>query len=795
MTAACILVFVATSAFVFRGVWNPFNTIEGADSSLWLPMFVKQWTRWLLVPRWFPHFLAGIPQQFQFLSHALPLMLLLPPHRFHGFQFMLDTFLAGVFMFAFLRDQRLGRFGALVGGLSFQLGNGLLTAARQGAMWKFDTACWVPLFLLFFSRIIEDRPKRLGNAAFAGATLGLLFLGGEIQIAYYVGLLALAYFTVDSCSIFSKRSQEQSLTAPLRVAGKRLLWSTVAAGIGIVFAAEVISSYASFMKVQKNVGVRSDADNWRFATEFSFHPKETLALALTNKMLGDSLTWGSSGQQVARITDDYMGIVALMFAFVSLFARRKRAYFFAAAALATLVISFGQHFPLPYRLVYTLPLMKGFRNPHKWLFITSLCVPVLAGIGADYWRNASGSQNRKVCMAIFLFLLLMAGVAYVSPRVVDTTPQGIDVASAVRRPLIVLAFASLVSLTGRSRRISQSKLANIIFPLVIVVLLAGDLIVNSTRFISYYDHRSRYINDDLIQWMRGRSKVTGVQVVPELLQRGHDRSEPFRVKLWSESPYLREIVTEALPYHGIDVVDAIMSRRPERYSQIFQALRDGHLPLDKFLQLFNVRYVLSATAIQGADTLLSPLAVFRSSPSLEKRSTCYVYEVNDYLPRAYVVDRFEVAAPEEAIEALARPYFDMRGTIVLEKQPGVVGGTDESGVKWSIQNYSESPQRVSMRVTVDRPALLALGDFFDEHWRASVDSVEAEVFRANYLMRALVVPAGTHIVVFRYRPVVAGYALTLAGWILLIAIVVLHAIRFLLRLFGDTLRQGAYSGT
>ncbi|UCD56381.1 MAG: hypothetical protein JSV16_11155, partial [Candidatus Hydrogenedentota bacterium] len=248
LSAGCVLIFAAASAYVFRGVWNPLNTIEGADASLWLPLFVQKWTRGLFVPRWFPHFLAGIAQQFQFLSHGLPLMLTLPPHRFHGFQFMLDTFLAGAFMFAFLRDRRIGHFGSLVGGLSFQLGNSLLTGARQGVLWKFETACWVPLFLLFFSRILDDDPRRARNCVFAGATLGLQFLGGEIQLAYYVCLLAVAYFGAHSANGLWNARRIRPFSVPLRAVGGRLSWAALSAAVGIVFAAEVFCSYISYAR-------------------------------------------------------------------------------------------------------------------------------------------------------------------------------------------------------------------------------------------------------------------------------------------------------------------------------------------------------------------------------------------------------------------------------------------------------------------------------------------------------------------------------------------------------------------
>ncbi len=347
-SAVCILLLAALSAYFFRGVWNPLNTIDGADSSLWVPMFVHKWTAGLFAPRWAPHYLAGIAQQHLFLSHDLLLALALPPHRFHGFQFMLDTFLAGAFMFAFLRSRRIGRFGSLVGGLSYQLGNNLLTTASLGGMWKFSTACWAPLFLLFFFRVIDGAPNRLRNSVFAGATLGLQFLGSEVQLAYYVCLLALAYFAVEAMSNLWNARRERAFYAPLKAEGKRMLWGALCAVLGIVFAAEVFCSYASFARGNENVGVGSAEENWKFVTEFSFPPEETLALALTGGVFGtDAYPRTYQGRPIKRISDDYIGIVVLMFAFLALFSGGRRAWFFAGAAVIALVISYGRYFPPP----------------------------------------------------------------------------------------------------------------------------------------------------------------------------------------------------------------------------------------------------------------------------------------------------------------------------------------------------------------------------------------------------------------------------------------------------------------
>jgi len=146
--------------------------------------------------------------------------------------------------------------------------------------------------------------------------------------------------------------------------------------------------------------------------------------------------------------------------------------------------------------------------------------------------------------------------------------------------------------------------------------------------------------------------------------------------------------------------------------------------------------------------------------------------MESFVPRAYVVDEFEILPPEKILDHIARPDFDLRRTVALEKQPDFAGA-DEAGVlQWKVEDFSRAPHMVEMRVTTDRPGILVLQDFNGVNWRALIDSEEAEILQANYLMRGVVVPEGEHRVVFTYHPPVWGFAVTLFSWVAVIALAV-----------------------
>ena len=62
------------------------------------------------------------------------------------------------------------------------------------------------------------------------------------------------------------------------------------------------------------------------------------------------------------------------------------------------------------------------------------------------------------------------------------------------------------------------------------------------------------------------------------------------------------------------------------------------------------------------------------------------------------------------------------------------------------------PKRFEIRTTSTAPSVLLVNDHSDPDWHVSVDGKPERVLRANFVMRAVQVPAGQHTVVWHYRP-------------------------------------------
>jgi hypothetical protein len=128
-----------------------------------------------------------------------------------------------------------------------------------------------------------------------------------------------------------------------------------------------------------------------------------------------------------------------------------------------------------------------------------------------------------------------------------------------------------------------------------------------------------------------------------------------------------------------------------------------------------------------------------------------LYRNPDVLPRAFVVPEADVMPPRsQALEALRST--DFRKRVLLEGwQPGV-GTSTPTGSFREARLCEYRPNRVVIDVNAGAPGYLVLADVWFPGWRCTVDGTETPVYRANYLFRAVPVPAGEHTLVFTFQP-------------------------------------------
>jgi hypothetical protein len=152
------------------------------------------------------------------------------------------------------------------------------------------------------------------------------------------------------------------------------------------------------------------------------------------------------------------------------------------------------------------------------------------------------------------------------------------------------------------------------------------------------------------------------------------------------------------------------------------------------------------------------------------------YDLGTYLndralPRGYVIGRARFAGDESAaLASIVARDFDGHAEVVLEGSPS--DGEEAALASAPAEPFVEKPlatdepEHVVVDVDAVRPGILVLADAFAPGWSVTVDGVPRRLWRANYLVRAVMLRPGDHRVEFRYRApgFVLGVAVALAVW-------------------------------
>lgn len=152
------------------------------------------------------------------------------------------------------------------------------------------------------------------------------------------------------------------------------------------------------------------------------------------------------------------------------------------------------------------------------------------------------------------------------------------------------------------------------------------------------------------------------------------------------------------------------------------------------------------------------------NPPLENHHACgHAWFVDEVLP---VADANEEIAALEGLDPAREAVVDRRFAEALtDADPG---GAGKSVIV--LQEYRPNYLKYRATVSSGKPLAVFSEIWYPKGWKAFIDGEETPVVRANYLLRALAIPAGNHDVEFRFEPASyrIGNKVSLAGSLILL---------------------------
>jgi hypothetical protein len=194
-------------------------------------------------------------------------------------------------------------------------------------------------------------------------------------------------------------------------------------------------------------------------------------------------------------------------------------------------------------------------------------------------------------------------------------------------------------------------------------------------------------------------------------------------------------------YHGAkmkryqEVLDSVMLQEIQNFAvqlQQQQTYTPQMLEQLSILNMLNTKYLILAPSAQGVITNTAALG------------------------NAWFVDEYKVVPNANAeIQAIAG-FSPARTAIVDQRYQSQLSGLSimpDNAAKISLSAYE--PDHLTYQSTAASPQLAVFSEIFyrgNEDWQAFIDGKPVPHFRANYILRAMVVPAGSHKIEFRFEP-------------------------------------------
>jgi len=141
---------------------------------------------------------------------------------------------------------------------------------------------------------------------------------------------------------------------------------------------------------------------------------------------------------------------------------------------------------------------------------------------------------------------------------------------------------------------------------------------------------------------------------------------------------------------------------------------------------------------------------------IEDSATARVYENTHAMPRVWLVPSVKQVSAEAALDAIRTKNlpdgmkFDPQSTALVEVPVSLMEQPQTGAGSAKLIGFSDT--RMDVQTSSATQAFLVTSDTFYPGWRASIDGRDTEIYRADYAVRGVRVPAGEHTVRFDYRP-------------------------------------------
>jgi membrane protein YfhO len=651
--------------------------------------------------------------------------------------------------------------------------------------------------------ILTYRGKYWQGAVLTAVALSLEILSGHLQITYYLLIIVIVYgiFKLVESVIEKRMAHFFKATGFLIVAAvlaifthSTNLWATYDYGQDTMRGKPELTK----TKEIKSGGLDKD-----YITDWSVGIGETWSLLIPNVKGGASGLLGNVdeiieadpayrkaiaqqsnaywGDQPGTSGPVYVGIIVMFFFILGLFIiRSKLKWALLAVTILSILLAWGRNWmPLTDFFIDYIPGYNKFRAVSMILVMAELTIPILAflALGKLVAEPELLRNNKK---PIYYSIGLTGGILilfYLLPSSFFnflSANESLQFAQLSQTSDAASANVYLSSLENVRIAIFKADVLRSIIYVALSALLVYLFIVNKIKktwlilgigvliLIDMISINQRYLNKN--NFIRAREYETPFKLTAADKYILNDTDPDFRVLDLTKSTfndascsYFHKSIGG---YHGAklqryqDVIEnSIHKEIQELYALSGESTKES---IDKILSSFQVLNMLNAKYI-----ITNP----NSMPLMNSSAFGHAWFANNIIM---------VNNADEEIAAINSNNLSLTAIVDNKFTDQLKGRSFENDNNSSILLDSYSPNYLVYNFSSSSEQLVVFSEiYYNKGWIAYIDNTKVPYLRANYILRALVVPGGNHKIEFKFEPKVwiVGERISFASSLLLIILI------------------------
>ncbi len=680
---------------------------------------------------------------------------------------------------------------AFIGALAFGFSTYLIIILGVGHNAKAHAIAYMPLVLSGI--VLTFRKKYLYGFLLTTIAMALELVANHFQMTYYLMLLVIVIGIVYLIEAIKTKTLPQYFKAVGIMAAGVLL--AIGMNATNILATKEYADTSTRGKSELTInadGSEKEVNNgldYNYITEYSYGKLESFNLFIPRfigggnseplpedpKTLDAVMQLGKSRQEINQILNQvpmywgdqpivaapaYVGAIIIFLSILALFLiKGKLKWWLTAGFLLSLFLSWGKNFSLltDFFIDY-IPLYNKFRAVSSIQVLLEMILPILAIVGLHQFFFKSEAEKRKKALlyatgitgGITLIFILFKSVllSFTSPYDSYFIENfGIQFIDAVREDRTTLFMTDairsliLVLLTaGALWFFISKKLKQGTTIAIITLFILFDLVGVDRRYVN---------NDDFVNARIMNHPFQKSFADKEILK----DTDYFRVYDISTNPFSSG---KASFYHN--ALGGYHAAKPGRMQEIDDFyLSKGDIGI---LNMMNVRYIITQSKNGTAVPQRNPYA---NGPAWMVENVMFAKNANEEIRLLDSLDTKKTAIISKEFKSLLpleNVQRDSTATIELE---------------------SHSPNHLVYKTKTKSPQLTLFSEvYYPKGWNAYIDNKPADYLRANYILRAMVIPEGTHTIEFKFEPevVARGSKISLASSILFVLVFVGGAVFF-----------------